>query len=88
MFDMSEPFVRPDGCKHPAISDAELDAREDLTVKTWGNADPLKCGDCGEYLYPHDDGENVTVYAGEPYGAGEDWAGRPSPSEHPEYWTE
>ena len=70
MFDLSDPFLRPGPCAHPAVTDEALAQREGRIERTWGAASPLKCPDCNEHLYPHDDGDAVTVFAGEPYGAG------------------
>lgn len=83
-----EPMLRPGPCSHPSITDAALRERDEVIVRSWGGADHLVCPDCNEYLYPHDDGDTVTVYPGEPFGAGADPYGRPSPATHPEYWTE
>lgn len=88
LLDPVPAFVRPGSCQHPTITDQQLADREDKIAATWGDADHLKCPDCDEYLYPYDDTDNVTVYVGEPFGAGADPFGRPSPRTHPEYWTE
>lgn len=85
---MTTTYRRPGTCQHLSISDDSLAAREAVIAATWGDMEPLDCPDCHEYLYPHDDGETVTVYAGEPLGAGNDPAGRPDPATHPEYWSE
>jgi hypothetical protein len=66
-------YVRPGRCQHPTITDAMLVERESLVMRTWGAADPLKCPDCDEWLYPHGDPDDEgTVYVGEPFGAGSD----------------
>lgn len=78
--------ARPGDCKHPTISDEQLDERELEIAQTWGDAEPLKCPGCDEWLYPCVAHE--IVCAGEPHHAGDDPAGRPSASTHPEYWTE
>ncbi len=80
--------VRHGGCAHPQVSDAQVQEREDLIAASWGGASPIKCPDCNEYLYPHGEGEDLEIYAGEPFGAGADPAGRPDPFTHPEYWRE
>jgi hypothetical protein len=65
-----EAYVRQGRCQHGSISDEQIEANEELLKQTWGGTDPLKCPDCEEYLYPHDDGVTKTVYVGEPWGAG------------------
>lgn len=81
-------YARPGTCQHPQITDEALDERQALIAQTWGGAENLQCPDCGEYLYPHGDPDDGRVYIGEPFGAGEDLAGRPSPITNAEYWTE
>jgi hypothetical protein len=64
-------FARPGDCQHVTITDAMLVERELQYRQSWGNADPLKCPDCNEWLYPDGDPEDDgVVYVGEPYGAG------------------
>lgn len=65
------PYQRPGECQHISITDAALDDRDTLIVTTWGDAEPLKCPDCHEYLYPWHGACDV-VYVGEPHGAGAD----------------
>jgi hypothetical protein len=79
-------FDRPGDCKHPTITDEMLVEREALIRRTWGDAEDLKCPDCDEWLYLCEVHE--IVCAGEPHHAGDDPAGRPNASEHPEYWME
>lgn len=81
------PYQRPGECQHSTITDAALDDRDILIVTTWGNAEPLRCPDCREDLYPWH-GESDVVYVGEPRGAGADPFDRPDPRTHPEAWTE
>lgn len=81
-------IIRPGDCQHPSISDGEIQSYNQKVFASWGNHD-LKCPDCDEWLYPDGDPEDeITVYVGEPRGAGDDPWGRPSSTTNPEYWTE
>ena len=77
-------YARPGTCGHFTITDEQLDERENLIARTWGGWDSLVCPDCHESLSVYAE----VVYAGEPHGAGDDPAGRPSARTNPEYWTE
>jgi hypothetical protein len=72
------PVRRPGSCSHPAIPDRMLVADADEVAGVW-------CPSCRDWLYAHDEQDEIVVYVGEPWNAAGD--PRPDPS-HRDYWSE